>query len=182
MRLTQLPAAAVFVVFTTVGCEPEAPLAPGARLVPAAPNMSLGMPEVPFHARVQGVGANAQDPDRCAPLLTIGLESAGTSTHLGSLTGVHSHCLDPATGVFTDGRVTFTAANGDQLAGTYGPGALMPGDRPGVFTFENWTAFTGGTGRFAGATGQAWTIGSVDLALPDKPFTLQIDGALQLVR
>lgn len=182
MRLTQPPATAVFLLLATVGCELEAPLAPGARLVPAAPSLSVGMPEMPFHARIQGVGANPQDPDRCAPLLTIGLQSAGTGTHLGRFSGSHSHCLDPATGVFTRGQVTFTAANGDQLAGTYGPGALIPGDRPGVFTFENPTVFTGGTGRFAGATGQARATGSVDLASPNAPFTLQIDGTLQVIR
>jgi hypothetical protein len=81
----------------------------------------------------------------------------GRWTHLGSWTTVElSHCsqLDLVTGVgtFGDGVLTLRAANGDTLSGTYGNGeSLFQPDGTVAYTFE--MTITGGTGRFAGATG-----------------------------
>lgn len=71
-------------------------------------------------------------------------DSTGTVTHLGLATMHASHCPPLAPGeLYHDGRATITAANGDTLTYDYD----FNGDPP-------WTAdFTGGTGRFAGATG-----------------------------
>jgi hypothetical protein len=58
--------------------------------------------------------------------LLVTLERGDTGTHVGEDTIVNSHCLDPATGGFTNGRFTKTAANGDRLFGTYsGTGTIV---------------------------------------------------------
>ena len=74
----------------------------------------------------------------------------GTATHLGRFTGTVTAEVNPDT--TGTGTFTFTAANGDQLSGTFvGEGVFMPPNTatrlPNVATIEN------GTGRFAGATG-----------------------------
>jgi hypothetical protein len=73
----------------------------------------------------------------------------GTATQLGRFTGTLTAEVNPdSTGT---GTFTFTAANGDQLSGTFvGEGVFIPpntGRITEVATIEN------GTGRFAGATG-----------------------------
>ena len=85
----------------------------------------------------------------------------GTATHLGRFTG---RLTAEVTGDTATGTFTFTAANGDQLSGTFvGEGAFMPPDtvtRTEIATIEN------GTGRFAGATGTFTmvTVDTIDLA------------------
>jgi hypothetical protein len=65
----------------------------------------------------------------------------GTGTHLGKFT----LSLDAATG-----KLTFVAANGDELWAQ--STVLRPTDVDGVWHTEG--ILTGGTGRFAGATGE----------------------------
>jgi len=85
----------------------------------------------------------------------------GTATHLGRFTG---RLTAEVTGNTATGTFTFTAANGDQLSGTFvGEGVFMPPDtvtRTEIATIEN------GTGRFAGATGKFTmvTVDTIDLA------------------
>jgi hypothetical protein len=89
----------------------------------------------------------------------------GKATHLGSLTVVEaSHCsqFDPASGVipFGDGVFTLMAANGDTVTGTYGNG-LSSFQPDGTITYTYELTIAGGTGRFAGATGDAAVSGTV---------------------
>jgi hypothetical protein len=143
-------------------------------------------PELPLRARLKGVAAVPANPDRCAPLFTAGNVTHGTMTHLGRVTGEHSQCIDP-TGVlqdpliFTNGQVTVTAANGDQLFLTFA-GTLMPSDAPGVFNVNNPFQVVGGTGRFAGAAGGGTASGSLDVRVPETPLVLNLDGTLSLPR
>jgi hypothetical protein len=77
---------------------------------------------------------------------------SGNASHAGAVTVSGSDC-ERVTGnggevAVGDGRVELAAANGDTVRGTYdGHGDFMTGR----YSLE-WT-FTGGTGRFAGATG-----------------------------
>jgi hypothetical protein len=76
----------------------------------------------------------------------------GTATHLGNLELVEEDVVDfgtvPPTGV---GTATFVAANGDTLvADTIGYSSPV---EPGVVLITEHAVITGGTGRFAGATG-----------------------------
>jgi hypothetical protein len=73
----------------------------------------------------------------------------GTATHLGRFTGTLTADVNPdSTGT---GTFNFTAANGDQLSGTFvGQGVFIP---PNHARLTNVATIENGTGRFAGATG-----------------------------
>jgi hypothetical protein len=92
----------------------------------------------------------------------------GTATHLGWFTAEASHCsqLDLATGVgtFSDGVYMATTANGDAFTYEYDNGLtqLQP-DGTGTYTAE--LTITGGTGRFAGVTGEIIEAGGTVLEL-----------------
>jgi hypothetical protein len=115
----------------------------------------------PFTATLSGeVTWSFTDSPRpdCAALNPYGsyatsiTEGFGTATHLGAVESHWSHC--PASGDYlNDGRVVLIAANGDELRGVY--------DYPGI-DVGTPIVFTGGTGRFEGASGEAvieyWTI------------------------
>ena len=80
-------------------------------------------------------------------------EMAGTATQLGKFEMVAVVAVDfgslPVTGV---GTATFTAANGDQIfADISGYSEFV---EPGVVRIIEMGVITGGTGRFAGATGR----------------------------
>jgi hypothetical protein len=90
---------------------------------------------------------------------SLGL-AIGTS-NFGTFTPTQSHCIPhPPPADFHDGLFTWTFASGATLSGTYF-GSLTLSGTPGVFNeMENCT-ITGGTGLFAGATGNILGIGSV---------------------
>jgi hypothetical protein len=84
----------------------------------------------------------------------------GAATHLGRYTVTLSFCSHPD-GTLTEGRGTFVAANGDLLNFTFhGTSAFIP---PSSLDFTSFATFTGGTGRFEDAGGEATVTGSVDL-------------------
>ena len=101
------------------------------------------------------------------------LEVAGTgnSTHLGNYSGNYRECLDPATGAVTAGTFTLTAANGDKVFGTYS-GQANPTDNPNVIAYEDPGVITGGTGRFAAASGIMTTSGLANLATGEYSGTV----------
>jgi hypothetical protein len=86
------------------------------------------------------------------PLYTVGY---GKATHLGKMKIETWDCVNFATGVIADGVVKFTAANGDELHGTFFGEASPNGE------FTIWSEYTGGTGRFEHATGEATEVGLV---------------------
>ena len=69
------------------------------------------------------------------------------------------------------GERTFTARNGDVLravhTGTSAPGA------PGTVNFSAVLTFVGGTGRFAGVSGEARGSGTANVATTSASFTLK---------
>lgn len=71
----------------------------------------------------------------------------GVISHLGAVSWVTEHCFQLGTGTFGDARLVITAANGDRVYGTY------DGVMTGETTFAETLTITGGTGRFAGASG-----------------------------
>ena len=90
-------------------------------------------------------------------------DGAGNAVHLGQVTVEESHCTQidiftvPNPGIFQDGRMVITAANGDELWIAYSGGFLFtPGATPDVGVSQidiSTMTVVGGTGRFAGATG-----------------------------
>jgi len=83
--------------------------------------------------------------------LIVSGTGGGIATHLGSFTLTWAFRVNTADGTGS-GTVRFTAANGDTLT-TSGTGTSGPTDVPGVFHINELQTITGGTGRFAGATG-----------------------------
>jgi hypothetical protein len=127
--------------------------------------------DLPFRSRHSG--AHQQDPNgRCKdpndPLddrSTMSLSGAGHALHLGRIKVEQSHCIDltgPDPLAFTDGLFTLTAADGDTVTGTYG-GRLQPTVTPNLFYIDGTFLITGGTGRFAGASGGGAATGMTDL-------------------
>ena len=95
-------------------------------------------------------------------------------THLGRSALYSLKDIDFAAGTQAILEVTFTAANGDVLRGT-GSGTNRPAG-PGLVSFAANVTFTGGTGRFASATGQARMTGTANLATSSS--ALELEGSI----
>lgn len=126
-----------------------------AAAVPAAAGTAI---ERAFSGSVTGIGVVAPDGGCPIGLRTLGW-GTGRATHLGLTTMSADHCtpnppFGPAPGPMEGGSITFVAANGDIVRGTYtgtvAPLAPVEGAEIGG---QMHVTVTGGTGRFAGATG-----------------------------
>ena len=107
----------------------------------------LSNEEVPFKGRLEGT---ATVTPGTPPFLSVSLEGTGNATHLGRFTVDIPHVVNTTNRTST-GTYTFTAANGDTLtAGFTGQATLTA---PGVLSVVETATITGGTGRFADATG-----------------------------
>jgi hypothetical protein len=104
--------------------------------------------QVPFKGHLGGdVAVTPLTP----PLLQVDVEAAGRATRLGKFTLDIPHVVDPTTRT-AFGAYEFTAANGDKLFAEF-TGIATPTPTPGVLSIEETAIITGGTGRFAGASG-----------------------------
>jgi hypothetical protein len=96
----------------------------------------------------------------------------GQATHLGRLTALVEHCvqLDFQTGLgtITDGRITYLAANGDELR-SHHEGASEETGTGSVSHHQ----YVGGTGRFAGASGEATSHTVCDRSAGTCVFSLE---------
>ena len=102
---------------------------------------------VPFHGTIQGIEiADVQFPK----LFVVG-SGSGKATHLGCFTLAYEVEVDFLTHS-TFGSSVFTAANGDNVF-TDIIGFGTPTENPDVHSIVEAHTITGGTGRFAGATG-----------------------------
>lgn len=92
-------------------------------------------------------------------------------SHLGKTTTHLQQIIDYTTLVGTSEVLTFTAANGDVLRAT----SITKGtpNGPASFSLAGTYVFTGGTGRFANATGQAYFTGTADFATGRAVTTLR---------
>lgn len=88
----------------------------------------------------------------------LSLEGAGEGTYLGRFSITLGFCGRPD-GTLDNGTGTFVAANGDLLYITFH--GVSDGGFP-TLHFTSYVTFTGGTGRFDGATGSATVQGSFD--------------------
>jgi hypothetical protein len=102
---------------------------------------------VPFHGTIQGIEiAEVQFPK-----LFVDGSGSGNATHLGCFTLAYEVEVDFLTRT-TFGSYVFTAANGDNVF-TDIIGFGTPTENPDVHSIVEVHTITGGTGRFAGATG-----------------------------
>jgi hypothetical protein len=141
-----------------------------ATVAPSAASASAS-PAIPMKARDAGaatiVGADGS-------VIQTHDTGSGIATHLGRVTLDAGESVNLATGAITDGFFTFTGASGDTVSGTYSGSAL-----PGLTGYTVSGPITGGTGRFAGATGFLTWNGTLDpVALT---FTDDIAGTISAV-
>lgn len=116
---------------------------------------------VPFSAEF--VTSNSMlELSRCTGEYIVGFvaEGPGTSTHLGNIMFHGEFCVNGLTLEYYDAVCSFVAANGDKLFLISG-GQMLPADEndPPYYALK-WNdpfTFTGGTGRFEGASGGGFT-------------------------
>ena len=103
--------------------------------------------ETPFRGSFQAV----EIPAVQFPTVTIAGIGAGNATQLGKLTMTYEAEVNLVTRVGI-GSVEFIAANGDRLFADI-LGQSTPTATPNLISIVETLTITGGTGRFAGATG-----------------------------
>jgi hypothetical protein len=113
---------------------------------------ALAGEKVPFHGSLEGSFTSTINPGP-PPVATIFGSGTGQATHLGRFTYEFPHTINfgivPTAAI---GTWTFVAANGDTLIGD--AVAHSSPVEPGVLLAVNEVVITGGTGRFAGASGE----------------------------
>ena len=85
------------------------------------------------------------------PVVAVRIEATGTATHLGRFTLVAPHTVNQAT-LTAVGTYLITAANGDTITADLAGTATMVSP-PNVIAISETATVTGGTGRFADASG-----------------------------
>jgi len=131
--------------------------------------------QVPFKGRLDGVSAVAP---RTPPFVSVNIEGSGQATHLGNFEVSIPHVANRSNGAAA-GSFVFTAANGDTLTADF-IGQATPTDVPGVRSIVATATITGGTGRFAGATGSFVGEGLTDMV--HGTFTESFDGTISTSR
>ncbi len=112
--------------------------------------------EVPFKGSVQGI----ESFDVQFPILFVNAVGTGEATHLGRFTVTFQVEVDLLTNTSV-GSATFIAANGDSIFTEFtGEGTAEP-----EVVVETYT-ITGGTGRFADATGSFTLVRHLTLVSP----------------
>jgi len=136
--------------------------------------------QVPFKGTVSG----QIPPDMGPPVPGSGgcvfdffVSNSGNATHLGSFTGTSNFIPNVCDGSYT-GTFHWIAANGDSISGPFF-GQLIPTATPGVFDNTETAIVTGGTGRFAGATGMFTLSGQVNFIT--SSFVLPFQGTISSV-
>ena len=103
--------------------------------------------DVTFRGRLDGTATVTPLTPPFASVLIVG---TGNATQLGRFTVEVPHIVNQATRI-AEGSYLFTAANGDTLTADFTGQATLVA--PGVLSIVETAIITGGTGRFAGATG-----------------------------
>src|SRR5262245_58043605 len=108
---------------------------------------ALAQQQVPFKGRLAGLDITTAVK---LPFVSVQVTATGNATQLGKFTFTELNTVDTRTRIGT-GTFLFTAANGDTVFGTVAGQAKLTA--PNVLTIVENAMITGGTGRFAGATG-----------------------------
>jgi hypothetical protein len=124
----------------------------------ASQTLALSGTELPFHGTFTGTSVSCFFDGTCPPgTLIITGRKTGEATQLGRFTAITvAEGTFPPTGDPATGTWDFTAANGDRLSAT----AVFTQDQfipPNVSHVTVAATISGGTGRFAAATG-AFTV------------------------
>jgi hypothetical protein len=134
------------------------PGASGAGILVAAPGHSTqamagnvgsaSAQQAPFLGRLEGV---VTITPLAPPFLSVLVNATGNATQLGEFTLAIPHIVNRSNGTAI-GSYQFTGANGDTLSADF-TGQATPTPTPVVLSIVETATITGGTGRFAGATG-----------------------------
>lgn len=181
MRLNACAALLASLVLLATGCS-QSPVAPSQTPTAASAAATTGAAmsgggtqlsgmkgqDVPFSGAVTGQLQMSVNPARCSAPLRFGVSDAvGNALHMGNMTYHTEQCVSPTNGQITGGVLVLTAANGDELHGTFsGQAYSLPGESHVVADF----VFTGGTGRFEHATGEAGMTAILDVHMGVPPF------------
>jgi hypothetical protein len=117
----------------------------------------------------------APPPD--AVTMYVDGDASGNATHLGKYIATFEATVNLACNCSVGDTVHFIAANGDSLYGV-GAGSGIPSDTPGYTLVTQFYAITGGTGRFAGATGNFTVTRLINMATAVSKGS--IDGTIVL--
>jgi hypothetical protein len=136
--------------------------------------------EVPFKGTVSGqipsnLGPPVPGTGGCVFNFTV--SNSGNATALGHFTGQAEFRPNLCDGSYT-GSFHWIAANGDEISGPFF-GQLIPTGTPGVFDNDETALVTGGTGRFAAATGTFTLSGQVNFTT--LSFVLPWEGTISRV-
>ena len=104
--------------------------------------------QVPFKGSLEGV---VTITPLKPPYVSVLVNATGNATHLGRFALAIPHIVNRANMTAT-GSYQFVAANGDRLTADFTGQASLT-ETPGVLAIVETATITGGTGRFAGATG-----------------------------
>jgi hypothetical protein len=121
----------------------------------ASASLSLAADQVPFKGSFKGTVTRSLPP----PPITVNVEANGNATHLGRFSLEIPHTVIPPNG---NGTYHFIAANGDRLDAEFE--GLSEVVAPGFLYIVEWVTITGGTGRFADASGSFVTERMYDTA------------------
>ena len=121
--------------------------------------------EVPFRGSGSGQITGMTPGPTGVAITAIG---DGTATQLGKFTRTESLLLNPNTGTFT-GTITFIAADESELYCEVDGGFTGPNTAAGTYTI------TGGTGRFADASGEA----NFAVVQDEATFTFEFAGSIE---
>ena len=160
MKCPSVVAGVVAVVLCTACSEQVSPVNPSTvRLTPAIASVAAGTGSegsavsltpaahaVPFKGRFEGTQTVTP---LTPPLASVEVSATGNATELGRFTIELPHTVNFATRT-AQGTCTLVAANGDTLVADF-TGQAQGG--PVVVSIVEHATITGGTGRFAGATG-----------------------------
>jgi hypothetical protein len=133
----------------------------------------------PFKGSMSGTVTLVVDTG-CPLGLRSELAATGTASHLGGFAYEASHC----SGFTFAGEQTMVAANGDELFADYesvGPPVIPPSEVGAVYDVPAAFTITGGTGRFADATGGGYMIAHITFmgfGAPVLPVTFDWQGTI----
>jgi len=148
----------------------------------SAPNLASAREQVPFNGVVSGY-VESQSGTQCEPSTHV--INFGHANQLGAFTGTAEFFPRPcdpnpnlcANNIPYTGTFDWFAANGDEIYGTF-EGYLCPTETPGVYDNNETAEVTGGTGRFANATGHFELGGQLDFTTTPPSFVLPWEGVI----
>jgi hypothetical protein len=181
MRASRAIPLSFLLLLAACDSEPTAPAAEAAAVFKS----------VPMKGRFEGTGSFTAPPASCQGVYST-FQGGGQESHTGRYTLDIATCTVPvdASRSSFSGTFTKTAANGDLIFGTDEGTARLtvppgPSSAVGVFEISGTITFTGGTGRFTGASGQQHMEGTqwTDFSRAGFPsrMVLEFDGSISSV-